>query len=588
MSDPNWIPVCRLDYQLVDEGAWPSPLGEKLRAWANVGDFRERRMLSSSLVPEIIKTLLGNDLTSAGQRRAKLLGDELVHFEDLIITTRTGLRRRFYRDHLNHMIRVCILAKAFGERLDLSEMTPSRKRLLALVGLMHDIAYPLAEAGKILQTTVRSMEKSYETVSFTDSSPKYNVGLLLARLRRIAPSESWQESLAEYLEASEHFIMGAIEFLGYVDEGIGGVKGRDFTNAARAIAFHDNQIDTILKYSENPILVQLILCDELQEWGRPAEFQRGPISPVIPELLDFQLERNRIACRIDFGSIESHLGKPLTQTWAKWTNVSRIDFDKRFPELKIEVELSNYIQINLSRVESALYEFFRSRKNWGALGVANFTAFLHGLDKTSGFPFAAGSYLDRSVLNKDVTRFLPLTWRGSVKVSRMSDLFLRYTGKPQPQVWPQQTLSFDLDRAEGLVVHLQGIPKSINFTKSAKQNRIKLHLTVEDPPGSRKSLGGSIVKNAKNFPIRLATMIGGIGAAMVLGDLKNNQNLRRQVVRTGAASLKAGGIPYTPSFDSQTIADLLGVTRVEAETVSNLWENRRAIVDGTFFRWDPS
>lgn len=589
MSDPNWIPVCRLDYELTEQGAWPAPLRAKLQAWANVGDFQERRKLSSSLVPEIISILLGDDLTEEGRKRAKLLGEQLVHFEDLIITTKTGLRRKFYRDHLNHMVRVCLLAKAFGEKLNFADMSANRKRLLALVGLMHDVAYPLAEARDILHTTVRSMERSYETISFTDSSPNYKIGLLLARLRRIAPSRTWEDTFASYLESSEHFIMGAIEFLGYVDEKVSGIKGNDFTLAAQAIAFHDNQVEAELRYSDNPILTQLILCDELQEWGRPAEFQQVPVSPVIPELLDFRLERTRISCQIDFGSIGHRLGRPLTQTWAKWKNVSRIIFDRRFPEIDILVNLPGYTQINLSRVEGVLHTFFRSRRMWRVVSISKFRAFLEGLDRTGGFPFTTGNYLDRTVLRQNVTRFLPILRSASspgTRMTRISDLFLRYVAKPVPRPSPQLTLNLDLNRFEGLTVVGQGIPKAIRFSKSSIQSRINLQLLFEDPPGTTKRTKGTIVRQSRFYPSRLATIIGGIGAAMVIGDLMNNHELQRRIGRTSPLSLRRGGIAYTPAFDAQTMTELLGVTRVEAETIGTFWENRRLVVDANFFRWD--
>jgi hypothetical protein len=97
------------DSLLLDWGTWDEECRRAFSVWIRSDDFEERRLKASELIAFLIEHFLGDQISVDGRVRARRLAETLVHLEDLLITARSGIGKKFYRDHLNHMLRVALL-----------------------------------------------------------------------------------------------------------------------------------------------------------------------------------------------------------------------------------------------------------------------------------------------------------------------------------------------------------------------------------------------------------------------------------------------------------------------------------------------
>ena len=351
----RWREVAAFDNKLLSIGSWDGEIKDKFLNWINELDFNIKKRKASKLLSELILNFLREDCSEGTLKKIKRLGEQLFNFEEIIITTKSGIERKFYRDHLNHMLRVALLTKAISENLTCMSLSKRQRNLLTLVGLLHDIAYPLAETYRIIKATTDIITECYSTLIFPPTiRPNYDLKALLESLKLIDPKREIGKFLFQYLEDFNHGFIGAIEFLQYVaKEEV--VVDEDILLAAQAIALHDKDFEIKID-SKNPLFFLLLLCDELQDWGRPVGLGSDPL---ITRIDDFHVLPCGLKATMDFSRLKIPEFLPLKSIYNKLKNIKRLEFNPKF-KLELSFKLPNYIPFDISKIKETLTEYFSS------------------------------------------------------------------------------------------------------------------------------------------------------------------------------------------------------------------------------------
>jgi hypothetical protein len=247
----------------------------------------------------------------------------LPDLESFLYSTSAG---KFYRDHTEHQLRVAVLGdfileQDFGQGAllnyisDLIEIDKHliKDKLWWIMGLIHDIGYPLEKMAKSINYSIlNQILKCYPmldlsvipfeiTLSQKNLMPYIEIledGLSkeARKLIRIGAGLNLDgtlkadihnfytngDELREYKHESEvnldHGVVGALSILrnlGSPDE----IKSNQeeligYIKIAQAIAIHNikNKLPDF-SFKKNPLVFLLILIDEMQEWGRPISMQ---------------------------------------------------------------------------------------------------------------------------------------------------------------------------------------------------------------------------------------------------------------------------------------------------------------------------
>jgi hypothetical protein len=311
MSD-EMISSAILDSYLLDKGTWDEESRRAFREWISTADFEEKRLKASRLIPWFMQRLLCKDISEEGKVRGGRLGESLVHLEDLLIATRSGMGRKFYRDHLNHMLRVSLLANAIATQ----QQTFPKNSLEGLVVacLFHDIAYPLAESKTIIGQAIESMEACYKTLVFPQFSYSYAIQRVPCFLEILKTVGSESKTMGELLEAFAHNVVGGIEFLDYVKD------ATRFVPVLEAIVFHDSKSRSEVSIDRAPMLALLVIADEFQDWGRPVPLQE---EALIRDLGQVNVSNCMVSGELDYRP-ESILS-PFRQAHSKLQNLKRLN-----------------------------------------------------------------------------------------------------------------------------------------------------------------------------------------------------------------------------------------------------------------------
>ena len=303
------------DTNLLSKGCWTDEEKKLIEKWIKEDGFEEKRAVASKVISHMIKMLLGKDCSRDGSIRSKRLGEMLQHFEDLLATTKGGIAKKFYRDHLNHLLRVMLLANAIGKHVKSFSLSENEIRVVTLTGLIHDVAYPLSESYQILNETTKAITKCYESLSF----PQFLVSCDMEKVTRLIQTLNLKKTpisfFGPFLNNFNHGLMGAIEFLDYINPR----KQGKYTQLLRAMVFHDPALPVPQFMRNNPLLLVLVLGDEMQDWGRPAGLER---EPAISEIDDFQIGSSAIHGIFQWK--DSVDVSPLRQISAKVTNFRRL------------------------------------------------------------------------------------------------------------------------------------------------------------------------------------------------------------------------------------------------------------------------
>jgi len=197
----------------------------------------------------------------------------------------------FYRDHIIHSIRVFMtglyLLKLINEKclhtyklfFKSEELTFSTFLKWLLLSTCHDIAIPIEKFGEI-NNVLMNFYGQFPGFSFEKAklSPVQSWLVSLPEfLAAISPDVKVQAKLTKNLNNNEHGVLGAITLLYLSIQGILELPKvpRDYYELyieqyivpiARGIALHNT--DEIVNFEADPLTFLLILCDEIQEWGR--------------------------------------------------------------------------------------------------------------------------------------------------------------------------------------------------------------------------------------------------------------------------------------------------------------------------------
>jgi len=273
----------------------------------------------------------------------------MIHFEDLLYTTRGGIAKKFYRDHLNHMLRVALLSRSIARNVTCLGFNDEEIRMLTIAALMHDVAYPLAEGFNMLADMTSAMGECYSSLNFPKGEPIFNITNVLELFENLSigtrvPSV---KEVACSLEKYNHGLIGALEFLSYVND------RQKYGPVIEAIAFHDSDFTFRVPVFEKKILAVLILSDEMQDWGRPVSFEE---EPAIAEIKNFFIGKDKVQGCFDLSGEPTI--SPFRQVYSKSRNISRIKMGKVNFTIQLSFLLPKYRKFEYRRFETLLQSVY--------------------------------------------------------------------------------------------------------------------------------------------------------------------------------------------------------------------------------------
>lgn len=329
-----YIQSLLFDKELIGLGGWHPNDKKEIQKWNETLDYELQRGRAARLITYLILRILGKSCNSSGKIRVRRLGTALAYFEQILISSR-GLEKKFYRDHLNHIIRVALLARAIGRRPPFSLSSKGLDELV-LACLFHDVGYPLSKISQSFRSTVQAIKNCYNIASgiseISDMTLNLNRDQLAAAL--LVEKRTFENQLKEL----DHGLLSALEFISYLKQD----HIRNYTNVIRAIAFHSPSFRSVVN---ERLLTILMIADELQEWGRPVNLA------VIPKIKDLRLDDNLLEGEYNTKGISSY--SILRQIYSKSRNLNRI----RLPEdyrFELRFPLDNLIRIDFGEFENNL------------------------------------------------------------------------------------------------------------------------------------------------------------------------------------------------------------------------------------------
>jgi len=332
----------RFDTRLITMGNWDINDYELFNVWLDQSSIDFKRKKAGEILIKLVDNILKEDITYDGRIRISYLYDLISSLENLVFTTRS-LNNKFYRDHLNHALRVAIMARVISitKPFNLKEVELDH---LILSCLFHDLAYPLTDVVNVFNSATKALKKcyfladDYKLQIFTDEKKESNYIYDNVRESR--------NSINELLYKRNHGIYSALEFIYHLknDETI--VK--KYKEVINAIAIHDSACKSMVDIQENKIASILIISDELQDWGR---ISVGG-SKTIDRIERFEVKDNAIS--VEFPHIKDQNFSPLKQISGKMRNLERLKLNKNDLNIYLKFNTSNFILININEYQEIL------------------------------------------------------------------------------------------------------------------------------------------------------------------------------------------------------------------------------------------
>ncbi len=330
------------DMNLLQCGVWKKQERELIEEWIKEDNFDDKRSAAANLLSVLVPEVLNGDCSTDGKIKSKRIGQTLHYFEDLLITTKAGMAKKFYRDHLNHMLRVMILANAMCSKVACFSSLKKEIKLVILSSLVHDIAYPIAESYHILGETIKSMSKCYEALSFTEFKINFREEKIKKLTELLGSKVLTQETLNLLKRENDHGLIGAIEFIDYVNA----EKIQEYRQVLQAIVFHNTAEQIPESLQDDYLIKLLILSDEIQDWGRPIGMEKESAMPAIKE---FNLTSEGIKGRWEWRNYANI--SPLRQIVSKMNNLNRVEWPGSLNVL-LEFKLPEYRVIETTTIET--------------------------------------------------------------------------------------------------------------------------------------------------------------------------------------------------------------------------------------------
>jgi len=347
----SFLRAANFDSQLLELGLWESSDKKLLEEWAGTGDSRLKKTLAASLIAHLVLRLLGSDCNVKGKIRAKRIGATLSQFEQLLASTR-GLENKFYRDHLDHVLRVALFARAIGRKAPFSLSNDDLDRLV-LACLFHDVAYPLSESTRIFDSTLTAMKRCYLSAEGFSSYPLPKLIPNIDILSSLAGIK--KELVQTQFKKLDHGLLGAAEFLAYLTRKEECYQR--YSEVLRAIAFHSSAFTNEIDSSKDVLSAILILSDECQDWGRPTINES---EAAISRIENFCLKDNFLeGC---FQARPESSFSALKQVCGKFKNLRRLRLLPTF-HFRWTFPLNNFRLVDLSASERLLQSLFVKTRN---------------------------------------------------------------------------------------------------------------------------------------------------------------------------------------------------------------------------------
>jgi hypothetical protein len=334
------------DKKIIELGKWPENICSEIEDWNETTDYEMQKTKAASLMSNLILKILGEDCSSKGRMRSKRLGNALTSLEQITISTR-GLARKFYRDHLNHTIRVALLGRAIGQKSPFN-LSPRDLDKLLLASLFHDVAYPLADIDQSIRLSINAIKDCYNIASEALLTAEKKLRFDKEKFSSLPPQILQEFKTKEF----DHGILSALEFTSYLRQGENLIK--KYEEVIRAIAFHTSLGMRKISASKEKILSVLILADELQDWGRPSG--SSGVFSFIPKIEKFRLDDFTLQGEYKTKNIPEF--STLKQIYGKAPSLTRIKLPKNF-DFSITFPLDNFDEIDLQEAEKSLGKLFK-------------------------------------------------------------------------------------------------------------------------------------------------------------------------------------------------------------------------------------
>lgn len=362
-SDDQHVISTGFDLELLTLGKWSIEERNKFHEWTDQRNYEIKRKKAGELLTYFILTLLSEDCSFEGRSKIQHLYNVVSNLENLVYTTR-DISNKFYRDHINHSIKVSLLSKAISTIKPFKLNDVQTKHLL-LSCLFHDISYPLSDSVKIFDTTINALKDCYFSAEFFRSN----------FIKRTIVDK---KKLAEYLDVTEtvintmiedmdHGLFSAIEFISYLNNPNETVN--KYKNIIKSIALHDSKHISKVDIIKNPVLGILIIADELQDWGRSSVI----INSIIPRIEDFELIDGKISGRFSYNPDPNY--STFKQICGKISNFKRLILNPEKINFEIIFDVNCYNKIDLEKYSNLLTQLYINLNN------------NHFLDPNKNIPF---------------------------------------------------------------------------------------------------------------------------------------------------------------------------------------------------------
>jgi|GEM_PF-3038691 len=193
-----------------------------------------------------------------------------------------------YRDHLNHVIQVCLtgwllLETKFGPQqlhesfhplkvkgIDPNSPTADKNdpewlnNILAkwfVASLLHDVGYITSVGDGWMK-----MLGSFDTKSLISLQKEMQESLKYSINRHLHKDS--RDFLPQNPDYADHGVVSALHISERILE-VDSKKYDEYFSSLHAVAFHNKSEEDIV-FDVDPLTVLLVLCDEIQEWGRPS------------------------------------------------------------------------------------------------------------------------------------------------------------------------------------------------------------------------------------------------------------------------------------------------------------------------------
>ena len=190
-----------------------------------------------------------------------------------------------YRDHLFHVIDVCLLGelilrsyingrstKPLFEIINIQQRYKDKKKILQewyIAALCHDLGYVVERVNDFLNPAKSikgpGLDQFWESLkkgfSVGDTEIKKKIKELLSQSKITLPID------ADKISSTDHGVVAWLHLHNWLKEV--NESPDDYENALHAIFRHNFSDQAPINPHDEPITFLLMLCDHLQEWGRP-------------------------------------------------------------------------------------------------------------------------------------------------------------------------------------------------------------------------------------------------------------------------------------------------------------------------------